>query len=346
MRCRRGIALALLGTLVLVPVAGAQAPSTVYKMRLATCIPDKPDGMSAAWAVATFRDRLKERSKGQLDVQVFWNGSLYCEVAAVKAMLDGAVELSTSSVQNAGTFTKAYFVLDMPFLFPNAEAVASTVILGPFNKRLKELVMHDQPNLMPLIFTLNEGLRDVQCSKKVVTPADLRGVKIRTTETPTDVAAWKAFGAIATPIAWAETYTAGTQGLIQCVAVTTGFWLVNSKHYEWTRHITRVGYQTQIHPININTKYLDSLPAELRKLVLDTAADVEREAVEIDNRYTDRWINWLKTDGKQTVHALTPEERQLWVDRAKPVYGQFKDKIPAGLLEEIQRDVRQSRAGG
>jgi TRAP-type C4-dicarboxylate transport system substrate-binding protein len=307
----RWIALALLVAMVLVPAAAAQAPEKVYKMRLATCIPDKPDGMSAAWAVATFRDRIKERSKGQLEVQVFWAGSLYCEVAAIKAMLDGAVELGTSSVQNAGTFTKAYFVLDMPYLFPDAEAVAKTVILGPFNRRLKELVMQDQPHLMPLILTLNEGLRDLQCSKKVLTPAELRGIKIRTTETPTDVATWKAFGAIATPIAWAETYTAGTQNLIQCLAVTTGFWLVNSKHYEWTKHVTLVDYQTQIHPININKKFFDSLPPDLRKLVLDTAAEVEREAVEVDKRYTDKWTEWLKTNGKQELHTLTPDHRRL-----------------------------------
>ncbi len=337
----RWIALVLLGVMALVPTAAAQAPEKVYKIRLATCIPDKPDGMSAAWAVATLRDRLKERSKGQLDIQVFWAGSLYCEVAAIRAMLDGAVEMATSSVQNTGTFTRAYFVLDMPYLFPDADAVAKSVILGPFNRRLKDLVTQDQPLLMPLILTLNEGLRDVQCSKKVLTPADLRGIKIRTTETPTDVAAWKAFGAIATPIAWSETYTAGTQNLIQCLAVTTGFWLVNSKHYEWTRHVTLIDYQTQIHPININKKFFDSLPADLQKLVLGTAAEVEKEAVEVDKRYTDKWIEWLKTNGKQEVYTLMPEQKRQWVDKAKPVYEQFKDKIPAGLLEEIQRYVKQ-----
>lgn len=323
------------------PAAQAAKPAgQVYRLRFATCAPDRRDGLSASWAYAEFLDRIKQRAQGRFDVQAHWAGSLYCEVAALKAMLDGAVEIGTASIQNSGTFTKAFFVLDMPFLFPNKDVEAKTIIQGPLNKRFKDLVMQDQPNMMPLMFTLNEGLRDVQCTKKVTTPADMRGLKIRTTETPTDVAIWKAMGAIATPIAWAETYTAGTQNLIQCIAVTTGYWLVNNKMYEWTKDITVIGYQTQIQQASINKKFFDALPADLQKIIVDTAAEVEKEAVAVDSQLVGKWVDWLQKEGKQRIHTLTPQEKQQWVDKAQPVYAEFKDKIPAGLLEEVQSSIK------
>jgi TRAP-type C4-dicarboxylate transport system substrate-binding protein len=313
------------------------------KLRIATCAPDRPDGLSPSWAYKEFAERVQKRSNGQIETQVHWAGSLYCEVAALKAMLDGAIEAGTASVQNSGTFTKAFFVIDMPFLFQSVEEEQKVLIEGPYNKRLKDLVMRDQPNMMPLIFTLNEGLRDVQCTKQVMVPSDMRGLKIRTTETPTDVAIWKAFGAIATPIAWAETYTAGTQNLIQCVATTTGFWLISAKQYEWTRHITLIDYQTQIQQLSINKKWFDALSPELQKVITDVAAEVEKEAIAVDKQIVDKWVQWLKTEGKQQIYTPTPEQKQQWVERAKPVYDEFKDKIPAGLLEEMQNYLKSIR---
>lgn len=323
-----------------VQIAQVSTSSPVLKPRLATSIPNRPSDLSSAWAIEEFRSRLKERSQGRIDLQVFWGGQLYSEVAAVKAMLDGAVEFGTATSANTATFTRAYFVLDMPYLFPSADVLGKTLILGPFNKTLKEMVSKDQPNMMPLIIMRNEGLRDLQCSKKVLVPADLRGLKVRTPETPVDLAIWRDLGAIATPISWAETYTAGTQNLIQCLAVSTGYWVIAGKAHEWTGHITRVGYQAQLHVINVSSKFLSSLPADQQKLVLQVAKEVESEAVGVDDKYAEKWVNWLKTEGKQTIYVLNDAQRKEWVEKSAPVYSKFKDKIPPGLVDELRSHMK------
>lgn len=141
----RGLSCAALVLAFGTSVATAQtaAPAKVYKARLATSIPNKPDDLSSAWAIEAFRSRLKERTGGQVELEVFWAGQLYSEVAAIKAMLDGAVEFSSSTSSNASGFTRAYFVLDMPYLFPNVDVLGKTIVAGPFNKRLKEMVTKD-----------------------------------------------------------------------------------------------------------------------------------------------------------------------------------------------------------
>jgi TRAP-type C4-dicarboxylate transport system substrate-binding protein len=59
------------------------------------------------------------------------------------------------------------------------------------------------------------GYRNVVTSKKEVKkPEDLRGLKIRTIQAPTDVAALNAMGANATPMAFGEVYTALQTGVI------------------------------------------------------------------------------------------------------------------------------------
>jgi TRAP-type C4-dicarboxylate transport system substrate-binding protein len=325
------------------PEAAKPTAAGAKRIRIGTCAPNKPDDLSLAWLLTEFKNRVEKGSNGQLEVQVHWAGSLYCEVSAIKAMLDGAIEMSTSSVQNAGTFTKGFFVLDMPFLFNSFDEVKKTIVLGPFNQQIKDLVNKDQPNMLTIAYINTDGLRDLECSKRVVTPSDMRGLKIRTTETPTDVATWKALGAIATPIAWAETYTAGTQNLIQCIGVGAGFWPITAKMYEWHKYITLIDYQTQLNVVHINKKFLESLPQDQQKLILDTAAALEKEGADIDIKYTEKALEWLKTQGKQEIITLTPEQKQQWVERAKPVYDEFKDRIPAGLLEGIQNHIKTLR---
>lgn len=73
------------------------------------------------------------------------------------------------------------------------------------------------------------------------------------------------------------------------------------------------------------------------------AAEVEKEAIQVDQQLTDKWIDWLKTEGKQQIHTLSPEQKQQWVERGKPVYDEFKDKIPAGLLDEMQNYLKTLR---
>ncbi|MBI4507266.1 MAG: TRAP transporter substrate-binding protein [Chloroflexi bacterium] len=325
------------------PAKPAAAAPGARVIRVGTQVPDKADALSISWVLSQLRDRLKQRSNGQLDMQIHWNGSLYSEVSAIKAMLDGAVDMSPSSVQNAGTFTKAFFVLDMPFLFDSYDELEKAVVLGPFNKRIKELVTKDQPNMLSILFSNTDGLRDIECSKKVVTPADLRGLKIRTTETPTDVAIWKALGATATPIAWAETYTAGTQNLIQCIGVGAGYWPINNKHYEWHKYITLIDYQSQVNVVHLSKKFFDSLSPEHQKLVMDTVAEVEKEAAKLDRQYTDKNLEALKTQFKQEIITLTPAQKKEWVDKAQPVYAEFKDRLPAGILDDLQSFLKTVR---
>lgn len=326
------------------PAAEAPKPAaTAKKIRIGTCSPQKPDQLSLAWLLTEFKTRVEKGSNGQLVVEPYWAGALYCEVAAIKAMLDGAVEMATSSVQNAGTFTKAFFVLDMPFLFQSYDELEKAVILGPLNQRIKDLVTADQPNMKTIAYINTDGLRDLECSKKVVTPADLRGLKVRTTETPTDVAIWKALGAIATPIAWAETYTAGTQNLIQCIGVGAGYWPITAKMYEWHKYITLIDYQSQVNVVHINTRFLASLPAEQQKLILDTAAQLEKEGAKLDREYTEKNLELLRTQYKQEIITLTPAQKKEWVDKAQPVYAEFKDRMPAGLLDELQNYLKTLR---
>ena len=328
---------------VVLAVSGASAQQQPVRPKLATGVPNNPEGLSTSWAIAAFRDRVKERSNGAIDIQVFWGGSLYSEGASLKAMLDGAIEFSSSSTANAGVYSRTYFALDVPYLFPSADALGRTLILGPLNQKIKSLVTREQPQLIPLIFTRNEAFRDLQCNRKVLVPSDLRGYKVRTTDTAVDVATFRSFGAVPTPIAWAEVYTAGTQNMIQCLAVTTGYWLVSSRAYEWTKDITRIEYQAQLHAINVSAKFLSALPPDQQKLIIETATEVEREALSIDQKYVDKWTAWLRAEGKQVIHTLSDDQKQQWVEKAATVEKQLQDKIPSGLLDDIRVEISRAK---
>ncbi|MFQ7877764.1 TRAP transporter substrate-binding protein DctP [Enterocloster sp.] len=60
------------------------------------------------------------------------------------------------------------------------------------------------------------GFRQLTANKEIHSPADLKGVKIRTMVDPIQMNCWEAFGASVTPVPYAELYTAPSAETGRC----------------------------------------------------------------------------------------------------------------------------------
>ena len=71
----------------------------------------------------------------------------------------------------------------------------------------------EEKSIVGLSFMEN-GWRSISSSKKIETPEDLQGLKIRTMQNKVHMAAFSALGASPVPMAWGEVYTSLQQGVI------------------------------------------------------------------------------------------------------------------------------------
>ncbi len=156
--------------------------------------------------------------------------------------------------------------------------------------------------------------------KKIVSPADLKGVKVRVfSEGQADTL--KAFGGIPVTVAFAELYTALQHGTVDAALV--GFQGVEStKLYEVTNHalLPASFFGTTMMGWAANPLWLQTIPAADRKTfeeAVSRAASNDRAAIvkEIDT------LTAHYQSKKMTVTALEPAmpEYKLWVEATLPM---------------------------
>jgi TRAP-type C4-dicarboxylate transport system substrate-binding protein len=154
-----------------------------------------------------FAELVNQATDGKVKVQVFYDGTLFGERTAVEAVLNGSVDIGTSANPQYAPWTDAMLWMDMPFVVDD-QAGLRKLLDGPPGDAIRRS-MEQKPGLKVLMMIDNGGGRPVlTVGKQVKTPADLKGMKVRSVSSPVDQAIWRAWGASPTPIDFAEVYSA------------------------------------------------------------------------------------------------------------------------------------------
>ena len=111
------------------------------------------------------------------------------------------------------------------------------------------------------------GYRNFVAANKPLTDAkSLMNLKVRTTDSPVEVAVATELGMNPAPIAWGETYTALQQGTVDAEGNT--FSLLNdAKHTEVLKYAVNSEHNYSMHVLLMNKKKWDSLTPEQQKIL-------------------------------------------------------------------------------
>lgn len=250
---------------------------------------------------AVTANRIKEEVEkalpGKYEVIVHHSAALGSETQVLQQMQLGTVQLTVCTTGPVETFVPEVKALEMPFLFSSYEG-ADKVLDGPIGQDL--LKRFEKVGLVGLHF-LDNGFRNVTNSKNAVrTPDDLKGLKIRTMESPTHLAIWRAIGANPTPMAWPIT-TQLQQGVLDGqenpIAVISGGKLneAGQKHLSLTRHV----YSALV--VAGSKAFMDRLPAADRKVFMDAARNASLAGRKFIRDNEASQLAGLKAAGMQVV---------------------------------------------
>jgi len=230
------------------------------------------------------------------------------------------------------SFVPEIKALEMPFLFSSYEA-SDKVLDGPIGQDL--LKRFEKVGLVGMHF-LDNGFRNVTNSKRAVTgPDDLKGMKIRTMESPTHLAIWRAIGANPTPMAWPIT-TQLQQGVLDGqenpISVISAGKLneAGQKYLTMSRHV----YSALVF---VGSKaFMDKLPAADRKAFMDAAqvASIAGRRYVRDNEASQ--LAALKAAGMQVVDA---PDLAAFRAKTEPVYASLSGDTKK-IVDEIRKTVK------
>lgn len=282
-------------------------------------------------ALVKFGELLNEKLPGRFDVQVYANAQLGDDVRATEATQMGTLEMVCTSASPLVGLVSDFMVLDLPFIF-KSEKAADAVLDGAVGKALAAEL---EPKGLKLIAYYENGFRQLTNSvREVKSPADLKGLKIRTMENPIHLAAWNALGANPTPMPFSEVFTALQQKTIdgQENPIPT---IYLSKFYEVQKYCTLTGHVYGPHIVLMNKKLFDSFSEDEQKIIMDAGYQSALYQRKMNRQMNTDYVDVLRKEG-MIVTELTPAQLQVFQDAVQPVYTQFEDKIGKDLIQQVK----------
>lgn len=296
---------------------GVSAQNTPIKLRFSH---SGTEADSQHLAAVHFAKRVKERTNGAIDVQVYANSVLGNDNAAISAVRGGTIQLQMSGNPYFTGMVPKLNALDLPYLFSSAEQ-AYRVLDGSVGRALLDELGPFQ--LKGLAF-FEVGFRSLANSRRPVhAAADIKGLKIRTTPNPAHLKAFEMLGANPLPMPYAEVYPAletraidGHENPPQIMHA--------SKMFEVQKYLSLTRHAYTAMPLVMNKARFDALSPEQQQILLDEALAAARFQREYNARNEPKLIEDLRAKGMQVDEApdvasirtaVRDETRKLYVEK-------------------------------
>ena len=280
-------------------------------------------------AIDVFAKEVEKRTGGRYKVQTFYNASLGSERESIESVQLGTQELTFTSTGPVPNFVPEAKILDIPFLFRD-KAHARAVLDGPIGQEM--LGKFDSKGFKALAWAEN-GFRHMTNSKRAVnSPDDLKGLKMRTMENPVHVAAYKGFGIITTPMAFAEVFTALQQGTVDGQENPLSV-IMSAKFDQVQKHLSLTGHVYSPCVFLMNKAAFDKLSAADKQAFLEAAkegAKANRARVDADDA---SGVADLRSKGMSVVENV---DKSKFVAALTSVNAEFEKQFGKANIDRIR----------
>lgn len=306
------------------PAAPAFTPQTV-KMALVV-----NEGTPVAECSKAFAEAVKEKTNGDITIEVYAGGVLGAETELKEAVSLGTVQLVNlgwSLLSNKFSYSMSYIGY---YELPNRDAM-NPFFAGPEAQRLYD-AYESQTGVRVISTNWQQGNRHTIASRPFSNLDELKGLKIRTPAGVTlDLDAWTAWGASPTGMALSEVYSAIEQGVIDAVECPLDY-LWNYKFNEaGAKYLMLTGHQLYNNLVAVNTDWFDALPAEYQQIIIDCANEAGDEQTKQVIAQEDSYIQMFKDAGVTVVEISDDVKAQL-----KALVAPLNEEQRAKCDEEIK----------
>lgn len=307
---------------------GRPALAQAAKLRFA-----HPHPESDSWhkAALQFAEKVKAKSNGQIEVQIFPNGALGSDPQTISAVRGGSLDICLTGNPFFTGLAPKLNVLDLPFLFQSRKHAAA-VMDGPIGDGLRKEL--EGSNLKALA-TWEIGWRNLTNSRRsVATAADIKGLKIRTTPNPAHIRAFQLLGAVPTPMAFTELFSALETGAVdgQENPVTL---ILNAKFAEVQKHLSLTRHAFTTGPVVMNKAKFDAMAPNLQKILGETAIELAAVQRQMNEDTEGSSLAALKKAGMQAVE--NPDRDSFSKIVTAEVEKEFVTKFGGETLDAIKK---------
>jgi tripartite ATP-independent transporter DctP family solute receptor len=244
-------------------LSGPVAAATVLKLgHIAE--PSNPYGQGADH----FAQLVKEKSKGDIEVQVFPSSQLGTHKELIEGLIYGTVDMMLAGTAELGTFQPEVGLFDMPFLFKD-RASAYKVLDSVGMELAKPL----EAKGVKLLGYMENGIRHMTNNvRPIKTPEDVKGLKIRVQNNKTYIELIKSMGGSPTPMALAELYSAMQAGVVDGQENPSAH-IYTKRFYEVQKYASLTGHSYAGEPVLIGVAAWKKLKPEQQAIIQEAATE-------------------------------------------------------------------------
>jgi C4-dicarboxylate-binding protein DctP len=320
-------ALALIG-----PASAADSPIILKFSHVVAS--DTPKGKAAD----KFKELAEKYTNGRVKVEVYPNSTLYKDKEELEALQLGAVQMLAPSNSKFGPIgIKEFEVFDLPYILPDLKTLRK-VTDGPLGNRLLKLL--DSKGMTGLAYWDN-GFKQMSANKKLVNPADYKGLKFRIQSSKVLEAQFRALGSIPQVMAFSDVYQALQTGVVDGQENTWSN-IYTQKMHEVQKYITVTNHGYIGYVVVVNKKFWDGLPPDIR----DELSRAMKEATAYGNgasaQDNEEALEAIKKSGKSEILTLTPEQDEAMRKAMMPVYKDVASRVGQPLIDEFLKETGRS----
>jgi TRAP-type C4-dicarboxylate transport system substrate-binding protein len=309
------------------PLAPAAAADFVMKFGTATI------NETQHQFIKFYKEEVEKASGGRIEVQIYPASQLGPIPREIEGVQLGNIQAYIGPVDFFVGVDPRFGVFSAPMLFKSDANAASTIHDPAIEKAMLDLAA---PKRMVGIATLDLGASDYGAKRPIMRLADFSGKKLRINGTELEREKMAKFGATGVGMPLSEVVPALDQGTID--GTISGLSVFVSLKMNDLLKVVTVTDDTFIISIAVVSKpWLDTLPPDLQKVVIDAGAAIQAKSQQWEVDFTKKLAaDWTGLGG--TVHTLPADDLATMKTLLDPVGDQAtKDQPPVhDMLQTVR----------
>ena len=309
------------------------------------------------WGIGAkkFADLVLEKTNGKIHIKPYFGSTLLkgAQLKSTQMVAKGIIDCAYESTINISPVIPEANIFHLPF-FINTYENLDKIKKGQSGQAIFEAM--EKKGLKPLAWGEN-GFRQLTTRiKAVLTPEDLKGLRVRVVGNPLFMDTFRQLGADPVNMNWGDAQTAFQQGVVDGQENPVGI-LIPVQIWQYHKNATIWNYLVDPLIIFWNRKQWEAFPPDIQNAIQKAAEESGRFETALCRAGLDgdtsihilksefnhemerpNPIEFMRSRG-MTVSFLSHDQRKAFTDRAAPVLEKWSKKIGEDLVIKAKMDM-------
>ena len=277
-------------------------------------------------------DEIEEKSEGHIQIELHCNGELGSINDVNELIAQGAEIINYTGADAFNATVPNLAILNCQYCLSDPAQMKLVHESDWFKDQVETLAANG--NVRMLSYNWFTGFRHFISKFPINTVEDLNGKQMRVADAAALIAFSKALGCSPVVTNWNETYTALSQGMVDCAEAPLGT-LYSSSLQEVTGYLTMTGHLVSCGGIVMNEKIFASMPEEYQQIILDASWNAGEAFGQHSLGLEEEYISKFEEAGIEIIR-IDDATLQGFIDKASAMYSDPTLGFPDGLFEQIQ----------